>query len=185
MRRTDFKYVCNKLFCPVLRSLRECFVLLINCLLHYAVVFLLGTDMTCSLAMLTDHHIMLMSSIPHGVPNTAYEGTCQEGYATASVNQVTVNVRCLEGGTWSADSPTCEPVTCSHDSLFTTYHGSRYSLRYSPTCVRGQTFLYNATCPVHCQYGYERDGQKSNGSNVVVATCVGNERWQYQANCTG
>ncbi|KAI5627605.1 P-selectin [Silurus asotus] len=87
--------------------------------------------------------------------------TCEEGYTLREENTLT----CLKNGSWSAETPTCEVVTC--DQLATPGNADM-----SCTDPHGK-FSFRSSCKVTCEEGYTLRGENT-------LTCLKNGSWSAE-----
>ncbi|KAM9444540.1 P-selectin isoform 4-T4 [Clarias gariepinus] len=87
--------------------------------------------------------------------------SCEEGYTLRGENTLT----CLMTGTWSAQTPACEAVTC--DPLVTPVNGHM-------TCTDPLgAFSFRSSCAVSCEEGYTLRGENT-------LTCLNTGTWSAQ-----
>ncbi|GAA6093770.1 E-selectin isoform X4 [Tachysurus ichikawai] len=87
--------------------------------------------------------------------------SCEEGYTLRGEN----TLACLETGKWSAETPSCEAVTC--DPLVRPQRGHI-------TCTDPLgNFLFSSLCAVICEEGYTLRGENT-------LTCLKNGNWSAE-----
>ncbi|XP_060722902.1 P-selectin isoform X2 [Tachysurus vachellii] len=87
--------------------------------------------------------------------------SCEEGYTLRGQNTLT----CLKTGNWSAETPSCEAVTCDQIVIPVNSH---------MTCIDPVgNFSYRSSCAVSCEEGYTLRGQNT-------LTCLKTGNWSAE-----